>query len=299
MDFGRIGNILRGGIHYPWLLLSVFLGIFSHVLRAMRWRLLVDMLGVKSSVKMLTNAVFINYGANLLLPRLGEVARCAYVSKKTGITFPKVFGTLVSERLVDMFLVALLVVTGFIAFSDLFNSFFAQNILWRFTSASERATPLFYGGIALLALLLAGLSVYLYHTRWGLKVRLLLHEIWIGIKTLLLIPHKAQFLLLSLSIWGAYMIQLYVCFFAFDFTCSLSLGVALALFVMSSVAFGIPVQGGIGPWHFMIISTLIYYGIERTDAAAFALIVHTLQTAVNGATGVYAFFSSGKSNSKQ
>jgi hypothetical protein len=68
---------------------------------------------------------------------------------------------------------------------------------------------------------------------------------------------------------------------------------------MSSVAFGIPVQGGIGPWHFMIISTLIYYGIERTDAAAFALIVHTLQTAVNGATGVYAFFTSGKSNSKQ
>jgi len=299
MDFGRIGGILRSGIDYPWLLLSVFLGVLSHVLRAVRWRLLVDMLGVKSSVYMLTNAVFINYGANLLLPRLGEVARCAFVSKKTGITFPKIFGTLVSERLVDMFLVALLVVTGFVAFSDLFNSFFAQNILWRFTSASERATPLFYGVTALVVLLLAGLSVYLYHTRFGLKVRLLLHEMWIGVKTLLLVPHKAQFYLLSISVWGVYLLQLYVCFFAFGFTCSLSFGVAIALFVMSSVAFGIPVQGGIGPWHFMIISTLIYYGIERTDAAAFALIVHTLQTAVNAATGLYAFVYSGKFNLKQ
>jgi hypothetical protein len=64
---------------------------------------------------------------------------------------------------------------------------------------------------------------------------------------------------------------------------------------MGTIAFSIPVQGGIGPWHFMVISTLIFYGVGQTESAAFALVVHTLQTAVNAIVGFYAFLVTGTS----
>ena len=55
---------------------------------------------------------------------------------------------------------------------------------------------------------------------------------------------------------------------------------------MSSIAVAVPVQGGIGPWHFMVIATLVCFGVKETDAAAFALVVHTVQTIWLGLTGL-------------
>ena len=53
---------------------------------------------------------------------------------------------------------------------------------------------------------------------------------------------------------------------------------ALIAFTMSSIGVAVPVQGGIGPWHFMVIATLVCFGVGKDDAAAFALVVHTIQT---------------------
>ena len=49
----------------------------------------------------------------------------------------------------------------------------------------------------------------------------------------------------------------------------------------------VPVQGGIGPWHFMVISTLVCFGVNENDAAAFALVVHTIQTAWTALCGLF------------
>ena len=75
--------------------------------------------------------------------------------------------------------------------------------------------------------------------------------------------------------------------FAFDFTRDLGVTVGLIAFTMSSIAVAVPVQGGIGPWHFMVIATLMCFGVKETDAAAFALVVHTVQTAWLGITGLF------------
>ena len=60
---------------------------------------------------------------------------------------------------------------------------------------------------------------------------------------------------------------------------------------MGSIAIAVPVQGGIGPWHFMVIASLVLFGVDPNEAAAFALIVHTTQTlwtALVGLVGVVA-----------
>ena len=120
------------------------------------------------------------------------------------------------------------------------------------------------------------------------KIQSLLHNVWDGMKSIWLLKQKWLFLLQTICIWGGYFLYFYITFYAFDFTRDLGITVGLIAFTMSSIAVAIPVQGGIGPWHFMVIATLMCFGVEENDAAAFALVVHTVQTVWTGLTGLFS-----------
>ncbi len=293
MDFAQIYEIMSQGIHYPWLVLSCAFGLLSHLLRAIRWKMLIHLLGVKPSLNTLTNSVFINYGANLILPRLGEFSRCVFISQKEKISFSKVFGTLLSERLVDSILVLLMVFTGIFTMHDIYLDFLENHVHIHIPFRVWFTSPGFY--LLIMMLSVVGYTIYkkTRHPRLALKIRVILRELWVGIKTLGILPHKGRFLLLTLALWLCYLLQLYVCFFALDFTQHLGFNICLAIFVMGNIAFALPVQGGIGPWHLMVISTLMFYGLDEMHAAAFALVAHTLITILNAISGIYAVVISG------
>ncbi len=103
--------------------------------------------------------------------------------------------------------------------------------------------------------------------------------------------HKTRFIIQTLSIWVGYFLYFYITFFAFDFTKDLGIRIALIAFAMSSLGVAVPVQGGIGVWHFMVISTLVAFGVNRTDAAAFALVVFTIQSVWVVLTGLFGIFA--------
>lgn len=42
-----------------------------------------------------------------------------------------------------------------------------------------------------------------------------------------------------------------------------------------------------GPWHFAVITMMMLYGVNATDAGIFALIVHGIQTLLVILLGVY------------
>jgi conserved hypothetical protein len=298
MDFGQILDIMSQGIHYEWLIISCLFELLAHIIRAIRWKMLINLLGAKPSIKTLTNSVFINFGGNLVLPRLGEVSRCVFISRKENISFSKVFGTLLSERIVDSILVILMVIIGFFTMNDIYMDFLENHVHIHIPFRKWFTSPEFYLLIGFLYL--AGYIIYkkTRHPRLALKIRVFLRELVIGIKTFTILPHKWRFTYLSIAIWICYFMQLYLCFFALDFTSHLNIRIALAMFVMGNIAFALPVQGGIGPWHFMVISTMIFYGIEPTHAAAFALVAHTLMTLINALLAIYALIFSGTKDVK-
>jgi hypothetical protein len=87
-----------------------------------------------------------------------------------------------------------------------------------------------------------------------------------------------RFILQTAMIWGGYFLYFYITFHAFEFTRDLGPRIGLIVFTMSSIAVAVPVQGGIGVWHFAVISTLICFGVSESDASAFALVVYTIQS---------------------
>lgn len=291
MDFREIWLVIKKGVRYDILLFSLFFGLFANIVRGYRWGLLVSSIGERFKMINLVYAVLGNYAINFVLPRVGEVWRCGIITKYEKIPFTKLFGTLLIDRMADTLTVGLITLFIFMFNFPFFKNFFAKN-----PSLAEGFEVNFSTLWIAIAVLILVAAVWFTFTRLGhlaviQKAKGMLSNILEGMKSVWLMEHKVRFVLQTITIWTGYFLYFYITFYAFDFTRDLGIGVGLIAFTMSSIGVAVPIQGGIGPWHFMVIATLVVYGVNENDAAAFALVVHASQsvwTALCGLFGIVA-----------
>ena len=100
-DFSRVGEVLRHGTNWWWMLFSLLFGVLAQVFRGWRWRQTLEPLDAFPRRSDCVNAIFISYAASLVVPRIGEVSRCGVLAKYDNVSFAKSLGTVVTERLVD------------------------------------------------------------------------------------------------------------------------------------------------------------------------------------------------------
>ena len=286
MDLTEIWNVIRHGVRYDIILFSLLFGLFANIVRGLRWGLLIETLGVRFKRSNAVNAVLGNYAVNLVLPRVGEVWRCGIVAKYDKISFSKLLGTLLIDRVSDTIMVGTITLFIFIFNLDFFISFFAKSpalVEWFHAMLSSIWIYALVIGLAIMVWLVLK---YMSHFMLVRKAKELLLNVCAGMKSIWLMDKKWLFLVQTLLIWSGYFCYFYITFYAFDFTRELGIGVGLIAFTMSSIGVAVPVQGGIGPWHFMVIATLVCFGVNENDAAAFALVVHTVQTVWTGLCGL-------------
>ena len=288
MDFSEIWRVIRQGVRYDIILFSLLFGLAANIVRGLRWGLLIRSLGDKVKTGNVIHAVLGNYAVNLILPRVGEVWRCGMITKYDKIPFTRLLGTLVIDRVSDTIMVGLITLSIFLFNFSFFQNFFAKNptLLDGFYSMFHSIWIYAIGVVLIVGIWVA--FKYMNNFKLVKKIQSLLHNVWDGMKSIWLLKQKWLFLLQTICIWGGYFLYFYITFYAFDFTRDLGITVGLIAFTMSSIAVAIPVQGGIGPWHFMVIATLMCFGVEENDAAAFALVVHTVQTVWTGLTGLFS-----------
>ena len=114
MDWNEMVQIIREQCHFQWIALALTISIFSHIFRAMRWRIQLRAIGVNPPLFALVLSIFGTYAVNLVLPRLGEIWRSGYISRRQDAPFSKVFGSMVADRLADTVTVLLLTIVTFI-----------------------------------------------------------------------------------------------------------------------------------------------------------------------------------------
>lgn len=290
MNWDELVSVFKGDVCWGWVLGVVALCFVGHIIRTLRWSMLTNTVAHNIPFMTLFNAVLLNYGVNLVIPRMGEVSRCVAVSKHEKLPFSTLFGTLLSERTIDALTVFVLtIITVYLQF-DYFakNLVDIEHIVDPFIAIFR--SPFFYVG----AMLCVGVVFYFFYfhkeNRIVTKVRLFIVNIWAGFMAIKNLKNGWRFFLLTIALWTVYLLQLYLCFFIFDFTLHLPFIAAVVAFVMGSLAYGLPVQGAFGPWHFGVILTLSFYGVEREQAAAFALVAHTVPTLVMAFGGLFASF---------
>jgi uncharacterized protein (TIRG00374 family) len=95
-------------INYFWVLPAILVTMFSFILRAVRWRIILEST-CRISVWRAFHPLMIGFMINCVLPgRLGELARPAILQKEEKVPFATGLATVVTERVFDIFLLILL-----------------------------------------------------------------------------------------------------------------------------------------------------------------------------------------------
>jgi uncharacterized protein (TIRG00374 family) len=290
-DFRRVGHVMLHEMDWTWMLLSFPFGILAQTFRGWRWRQTLAPLGEQSRPCVRINSIFLSYAVSLVIPRMGEFARCGVLKRYDGVSFSKALGTVVTERVIDSLLVLLITGLTLLFQIHVFDTFFDRTgtsidaILQGFSLTGWLVTAIC--GIAALILLYYLLRrLSFYH-----KVKDALHGIWQGIISLKNVRSVPLFIVFTLAIWGSYFLHYYLTFFCFPTTSHLGLSCALVTFIVGSIAVIVPTPNGAGPWHFAVKTMLILYGVADTDALYFVLIVHTVQTLLVVLLGIYAWLA--------
>lgn len=284
-------------LNYFWIILSFVLNILSQISRAMRWNMLIRPLGYNPRLYNSYLSVLILYFVNLLLPRAGEVFRCTVLSRYEKIPFAKLAGTVFVERMVDFITLMLLAVLILLSQFRVFVDFFETHPAVKENFYSLFSIRNLILGLSVVLLLLLTMLVFnrYYQRNKGDKrnnllkrIRLIRQNFFTGIKSIAQLENKWMFVGHTIFIFVMWLFMLYVIFLAYEPTAHLSLQTGMITFLMGGLAMLAPVQGGIGPWHFMVYETLFIYGIDKADGKVFALIAHASTNLIYLALGLVA-----------
>ena len=288
-DFARVGDVLLHGTSWGWMLLSLFFGVMSHVLRGWRWRQTLEPLGYRPRMGNCVDAIFVSYTTNLVLPRIGEVSRCGVLARYDRVPFAKSLGTVVTERLLDTLCILLITGGTVLLQMPVFVRFFHETGTKIPSLLHLLTSPWFY--VSLFSVIGVGVLLYYLLRMLSLyeKVKGVVRSLYEGIISLRRVGRVGLFVFYTVAIWACYFLHFYLTFFCFGFTGSLSLLAGLVMFVGGTFAVIVPTPNGAGPWHFAVITMMMLYGVSDADASMFALIVHGIQTLLVIMLGVYGW----------
>ncbi len=276
-------------LNYIWIVLAVIIGLISHIIRAIRWKMLIKPMGYNASVKNLYISVLILYFTNLIIPRGGEAVRCGIISKYEKIPFTKLLGTVIIERLSD-FLVFLLILIPVVLWQ---NNYMQQlmNLPELNFSSENFATNIIK--IAIFLFVIVVLFFVFMKTEIYKKIKNKIigikNDIIEGVTTIIYLKKRVKYIMYSLSIFALWLLMFYFMFFAYQPTSKLSFAIALFTYSVASLAYMLPIQAGIGAWHFIVIQSLLLFGIDPEQGMIFALIAHTFISMIYLFFGAIAF----------
>ncbi|WP_323757581.1 lysylphosphatidylglycerol synthase transmembrane domain-containing protein [Roseivirga sp.] len=278
-DWNQIWEALKS-FKYEWILLSVLLSLFSHGLRAYRWAMLLGTHGKRPSTWTAFLAVMACYLGNMAIPRLGEVARCTIMKEEQDIPVTFSLGTVITDRLLDLFMLMLLAVFLLAMQFNLLKSYFSQFIDDKLPFLITIWPYLVLAGIM-------GFLLVLFFIRKSkkennpksiyYKIKQKWAELISGIKAIKKVQNPLGFWLSTLGIWVLYFAMLYVISFGYTPTAELSFMAGIAVLVMGSLGMAAPVNNGIGAYQALVASILVVYGISHNDGYVFAVVSHGSQ----------------------
>ena len=300
VDFSQMIDIIRRQCDYRWIALALVLSVFSHIFRAMRWRIQLRAIDCRPSLFTLTLSIFGPYAVHLVFPRLGELWRTGYIAQREDSPFDGVFGSMVADRLADTVTVALITLSTLIFAGGPLLEFLAEHGNRGLLDSLRSAllSPwLYICGLLLLALAWWILRRFAAN-RFISRLRGFLAGLWHGFAAIATMHGRLRWLLLTFMIWGCYFLQLYVAFFAFPATAQVvalhGVGAVMVCFVLSSISMVVPSNGGIGPWQTAVVFALGLYSagipeLTREYSTAFANLVMGSQTLLLILLGIFTF----------
>jgi len=282
-------------INYWILTGGAFLLIFSNVIRAARWKILLSP-QKEISRKFLFEATMIGYMGNNVLPfKLGELLRAIVVAKKQTLKVSGVGASIVVERGLDMF--SFLILAGI--YGVIMPSFGSARML----SA--------LGLAAIIVVIILGFYVNQHHDRFQGRIDKWsrsfienghpkradhLISIFKGLETMWRMPSPMHVILQTLFLWLLYFLVTFLGLAAFDFNLDIIQlwEISSVLLVFTTLSLSIPAAPGyVGTYHGAVLAALMLFNIDNDQARAFAIVLHLMNYLIYTPLGAWYLMKTG------
>jgi uncharacterized protein (TIRG00374 family) len=285
--FADVWEALQGA-NYVFVTVTVLITLVGLFGRALRWQLL-----FYPTKDLPLSKVFavLNIGyllMNVLPARLGDVARAILLGELTGVSKARTLSTIVVERVSDVVVILLFLASVV---------FFVPVPEW----AAQSAMLLGVGfvGLAIVLVVLArqrerGLAFL--HRLARLAPFMDRESVWKladslldGLEILRYWRPAGKLLIGSILIWLLGIVQFHSVILAFD----LQVPVAATVFIMCITALGMTVPsspGYIGVWEYIIVLGLSLFGVDKSHALSYALVLHFSVYATTTLMGVFSLW---------
>jgi hypothetical protein len=264
-----------------WIAMSALVMFAVYLFRSLRWQLLLESAGHASGGLSTLIATLVCYLVNSYTPKLGEIARCSVLYRSDRVPLSVGFGTVVSERVID--LIALLLGIGYVLLAEFGR---LSGLLGQiFGNLTATLTPAVWAGLGLFLLL--GLASLWWLMRFsprlqGLPGRLaaFARQTVESARSIFALRRPWLFLLYTLLIWASLALMNYFFLLALPDTQHLSFYIGFLILFVGGLGWAVPVPGGMGTTHYIILQIFLAYGLEGAAGQNIGLLS-------NGATLIF------------
>jgi uncharacterized protein (TIRG00374 family) len=267
-EWSKFKDALRSARY--WLIIPVFfLLTASHVLRTLRWRLLMEPMGYTPGFLNTFFAVMIGYLANLAIPRLGEVLKCTLLTRYEKVPVERVLGTIVAERAFDVISLLAVFLLALLLQFDVVTGSYANITNVQATTEQKDG----WGGWVVLFLLVVALGwlIWIFVSGRGKalinKITQLMRGIWEGLISAGKIRQRKLFVFYTIAIWMLYLGGTWMGFYATAGTDHLGFQVAVSGLAFASIGM-IITPGGIGAYAFLLALVVEQNGVDYAMGVA-------------------------------
>lgn len=248
--------------NYGWIFLSIFFSFLTFIIRAERWKLSLEPLGYKTSLANRYHSLLIGYLINFTIPRAGEVSRAIALQRSEQVPFAPSFGTILSERIVDLICLASIVIITYTLNTSDFQLLF-QKTQSAFSLHKEKSyLPIFLSFVSVCL----GI-IYVSFSSVRKKINHFCNGLSKGVLSLFGMRRFGLYIVYSLLIWVIYVGHFYLCFFSLFTTSTISFHHVLLAFIAGSIGI-IFTNGGIGAFPLLIGLTIAFTNPHIQDAHA-------------------------------
>lgn len=265
-----------------WVVIPIVIALlFSHLSRALRWKILMEPLGYKPKLSNTYLAVLIGYMANLALPRLGEVLKCTILARYEKVPADKLVGTIVAERAFDVICLLIIIAITVVVQVDVIGDYIRTLLgsIFQSKSSSYSSGRLFLMLAIVFVVALATWFVFkkLGHFNFVRKLRTVISGIWSGVISVRYLKNKKWFIFHSIFIWVMFLLAVQMGLWGLRETSGYDIKVALSVLTTGSLAMIVPTPGGIGVYPIFVQQTMLLYGLKESIGFAFGSIMWGVQ----------------------
>tara|TARA_B100001057_G_scaffold501295_1_gene623396 strand:+ start:7041 stop:7994 length:954 start_codon:yes stop_codon:yes gene_type:complete len=259
--------------------LSIVCASLSHLSRGYRWRFLLLPMGYKPRLLNTILSIFIGYLANLGIPRSGEILRATFLSNYEKIPFQKTFGSIVTERVIDIIILFILIIFALVI---------QFQTIWSFIIKIELIK---IGVVFTLSALILFFLIYLIkkiNPLLSQKLNSLIVDFIEGFSSIKKIENKLPFIVHTIFIWIMYLLMFYLIKWSIPETQMLTIEMLVPAFVIGGLSIA-TTNGGIGIYPLSIAIVLNSFEIKKEIGLSFGWIVWSSQTILIIILGALAF----------